>query len=378
MKTTAIRIIEIIPLAKNDAPSLYKYHLDSPKSKGEYNSKNLTVAGWLLCRNNPAVKIEILTEEKTIATATFQVSRQDVRRAFPNFTPVQRNLGFSTTLELDETILGNNRTVFLWLRVVFADENKENLALIHGSFYPAENPGPDFIIIGSMKAATSAIYHYLSEHPRVISRYPKELHFFALNFNKGLDWYLAQFAVKRKNAQGEKLLTGEATPSYLAIKNAPRRIFNFFPQVKIIVSLRNPTDRAISHYYHEMIRNKQESRDILEAFSADELENLDKKPRSPTYNYLHGGKYILYLQRWLKIFPREQILILNYHELEQNPDGFIEKLFTFLNLEDYLVGDIEKIYVNEYPEAPISVKQRLDRYFKPYNEELENLLAIRL
>ncbi len=107
-----------------------------------------------------------------------------------------------------------------------------------------EHRKPDFIIIGAMKAATSAIYEYLMQHPSVTHRLPKELHFFTLNYDKGLDWYLSQFESSQGNNGNRDLLIGEASPSYLTSKETPKLIYQLFPDVKIIISLRNPTDRA--------------------------------------------------------------------------------------------------------------------------------------
>lgn len=241
-----------------------------------------------------------------------------------------------------------------------------------------ERRQPDFIIIGAMKAATSAIYEYLMQHPSVIHRLPKELHFFTLNYNKGLDWYLSQFESVKSPPINRNLLIGEASPSYLTSKEAPKRIYQVCPNVKIIVSLRNPADRAISHYYHQFNRVKDETRPIEVAFSQQEIDNLNKQPISKTSSYIHLGRYAHQIKNWLEIFPPEQILILNYHELGMNPEHFMAKIFTFLNLENKTIGSFEKIYSNQYPAVSYDIKARLDRFFTPYEQELEDLIGMQL
>ena len=235
---------------------------------------------------------------------------------------------------------------------------------------------PDFIIIGAMKSATSAIYEYLMTHPLVAKRMPKELHFFTLNYDKGFDWYSQQFKPKQHHLSTTKLLIGEASPSYFPSDIAPNRIAQLLPEVKLILSLRNPSDRAISHYYHQFNRVKDETRFIEEVFSVQEIASLQERPYTKTSSYIQLGKYLPQIQRWLNVFPREQILILNYHDLEINPQAFINCIFNFLGLPIYSIKSMDKIYANQYPNVSREIKQRLDNYFYPYNQKLNSALGI--
>ena len=375
MKNKAVSIVNISPLAREHSKSLHQYHLDRPKVGERYNADNLTVYGWILSKKALIETIDILAEDKIIQTITLDLLRPDVVAAYPELAVVQENIGFS--ISIDITSFTESGKTELILRANFSDGAQELLASIQASYYLAKNSGPDFIIIGAMKAATSAIYNYICQHPRVISRYPKELHYFTINFDKGLDWYLSQFAPERKNNWGQRLLTGEASPTYLDRPHAPTRLLNLFPEAKVIVSLRNPTERAISHYYHQVKRIKNEHRSLEQTFSPRELEKSEEIPLTRTYNYLNHGKYIFHLRNWLEIFPRKQILILDYHQLDHNPGVFIYKLFTFLDLEDWKPSQVEKIYGNQYGETPLLIKERLNDYFQPYNQELEELLQLK-
>ena len=189
---------------------------------------------------------------------------------------------------------------------------------------------------------------------------------------------MSQFEFPTDNNQDQKLLIGEASPSYLPSKEVPKLIYESCPNVKIIISLRNPTDRAISHYYHQVNRVKDETRPIELAFSSQEIADLEKKPYSKTSSYIQLGKYFTQVKNWLNVFPKEQVLVLNYHTLETNPDNFIKKIFAFLELPNYLIADVKKIYDNQYPAIPLEIKQRLDEYFKPYNQEISDFLDIQL
>ena len=237
---------------------------------------------------------------------------------------------------------------------------------------------PDFIIIGAMKSATSAIYEYLMTHPLVARRMPKELHFFTLNYDKGFDWYAQQFKPKQHNLSATKQLIGEASPSYFPSGIAPNLIAQLLPEVKLILSLRNPRDRAISHYYHQFNRVKDETRAIESVFSVQEIADLQKRPYTNTSSYIQLGKYLPQIQRWLDVFPKEQILILNYHNLEINSQSFVDQIFNFLDLPAYSIESMDKIYANQYPRVSWEIKQRLDNYFFPYNQELNSALGINL
>lgn len=114
---------------------------------------------------------------------------------------------------------------------------------------------PDFLIIGQPKCGTSSLYSYLTKHPQILPAIEKEINFWNKNFNfdKGIDWYLAHFP---SIASEQNLITGEATPNYLDSPQAAQLIFKNFPYMKFIILLRNPIDRAISHYYMEVKKKR--------------------------------------------------------------------------------------------------------------------------
>ncbi|MEJ2557594.1 MAG: sulfotransferase domain-containing protein, partial [Anaerolineae bacterium] len=116
---------------------------------------------------------------------------------------------------------------------------------------------PDFLIIGAQKCGTDSLFRYLGGHPCIKLASSKEAHYFDLKFDKGINWYRSHFplipykySVKRLRKQD--LITGEATPYYLFHPHAPGRAAAIVPHVKLIVLLRNPADRAYSHYNHEV------------------------------------------------------------------------------------------------------------------------------
>src|SRR5262245_18320944 len=102
---------------------------------------------------------------------------------------------------------------------------------------------PHFIIIGAQRCGTTSLYNYLIRQLGVIPAAMKEVHFFDLNYQKGNEWYFSQFP-----ELGRDQITGEASPYYIFHPRVPQRIKNLLPSIKLIVLLRNPTNRAFSHY----------------------------------------------------------------------------------------------------------------------------------
>jgi len=259
---------------------------------------------------------------------------------------------------------------------------------------PVISPGPDFLIIGAMKSATSAIYSYLIQHPRVIDRQPKELHFFTKPhlYERGVDWYLERFREKETSVGADRLLIGEASPSYLLFREAPSRVRSVLPDVRIIVSLRDPTERAISHYHHRVAKVGDEDRGIEEAFGESEIrkalvairlfEDEGRRPESVsvwhTARYLLNGHYSTLLKNWFDVFPSEQILVLDYDSLKIDLQGFMDEVYEFLGLPRHVLTDLATVYANRYPPAPALVSRTLSRYYEPHNLELKSWLDRRL
>lgn len=181
------------------------------------------------------------------------------------------------------------------------------------------NLAPDFIGIGAMKAATTWIFGCLKEHPEICMSSKKELHFFdsPFNYKKGLDYYYSFF----QHCHSHKI-KGEITPNYIYEEKVPSRIHKHFPNVKIIACLRNPIERAYSHYRFGIQRKGRLS--IYKSFE----EALKKDPE-----LLKRGYYYTQLSRYLKFFPRQNILVLIYKDLRENPVEFIQRVYDFIGVE---------------------------------------------
>jgi Sulfotransferase domain len=240
---------------------------------------------------------------------------------------------------------------------------------------------PDFLIIGAQKCGTTSLYQYLTCHPQIVSANQKEVHFFDLNYNLGLDWYRAQVGeVDRPNS-----LCGEASPYYIFHPQVPQRVYQHFPQIKLIVLLRNPVDRAISHYYHEVNRLKTETFSLEDAIAREperlqgELEKLETDPNYYSYNhqhytYLSRGLYLEQLQRWMTFFPKDRFLILRSEDFWEKPDRTLAEVLEFLQLPPLQLETYPSYNAGNYIQVNSSVLQKLSRYFQPPNQQLSAFL----
>lgn len=248
-------------------------------------------------------------------------------------------------------------------------------------------PLPDFIIIGTQKSGTTSLYAYLSQHPQLLRSYKKEVHFFDGgldsgfdNYEKGQAWYRAHFPFR---INGSAFKVFEASPLYIFNPLVPKRIFDLIPEVKIIAILRNPTERAISHYFHEKQRG-HESLPIMEALLEEErrmesvIQMKDYKNNSFIHHsYKSRGHYREQLERFLKFFPRQQILIVSSEEFFSDQKKTLRQVIDFVGIDaGFQVNDLSPRNVarNRIQVAP-DVYEYLNNYFRPHNEALYELLG---
>ena len=249
---------------------------------------------------------------------------------------------------------------------------------------------PNFIIIGSNKSGTWATHKYLLQHPD-IGYSARNIHFFEYAYSDKTSWYKSHFPTKlyksfAKSIHKRKCLIGEQTSTYLDHPLVPQRVKDVIPDVKLIVSLRNPVDRAYSNYYL-YVRLGIEKRTFEDAIFSEmrriEIikENDSFQTKNPNFsnyrefNYLRHGNYADKLENWLKFFPREQFCITQNKDLSKNPQQVLDKIFEFLNLSSFELKQEERWNVGKYEKMKESTRKTLIDYFKPYNERLYKLLG---
>lgn len=237
----------------------------------------------------------------------------------------------------------------------------------------------DYLIIGTQKGGTTSLNYYLSEHPNIMSSMIKEMPFWSNQVHRGLEWYFSHFPPIPNDYN---CLVGEATPMNFNSPEVAENLVKFFPNVKLILLLRNPIDRAVSHYYH-WLSLKWELSSFEEAIQREINQLEDQKTdfwtklHNPNFQgYLAKGLYIHFLEKWIKVFPREQFLILSSEEFYANPDLKTTEVLNFLGLPEYHLSQYHQYNTRPYPPISESTRRLLNHYFQPYNQKLEDCLGM--
>lgn len=236
--------------------------------------------------------------------------------------------------------------------------------------YPAHKK-VDFLICGAQKAGTSALASYFSEHPHVCMADAKELHFFDNEevFGKGTPNYALYHCAF--NLKPSHKLLGEATPIYMYWYSAPRRMWEYNPDLKLIVILRNPITRAYSHW------NMQRSRGIerLSFWEAIQKEKERRREALPyqhrLYSYVDRGFYSEQLRRLWTYFPQEQVLVLRTEDLRNEPLDLLRNVWDFLGLSPYDKIVPRQVHSRSYV-SPMGQREK-DYLVNLYEYEIRNL-----
>jgi hypothetical protein len=213
---------------------------------------------------------------------------------------------------------------------------------------------PNFLIIGAPKAGTTALYHYLKQHPQIYMSPVKEPGFFdnspeRARYSGPGDQTLYRTAVTSLPAyedlfrqRRDEIAIGEASPYYLYSPLAANRIRSLIPGAKLIAILRNPIDRAYSAFLH----NLSDGREPLTSFAAA-LADEDAGRRqgfSPFWYYKRGGFYHRYLTPYLEDFGAKQLRIYLYDDFTASPHRTLQDMFRFLEVDDAFVADVSLRY----------------------------------
>lgn len=209
---------------------------------------------------------------------------------------------------------------------------------------------PNFLVIGAMKSGTTALYYYLEQHPQIFMSPVKEPNFFAFEGEdltlrwpgdtKGINSVsitdIESYRRLYSRITDEKA-AGEASHWYLYSPKAVGRIKYHVPEAKLIAILRNPVDRAYSHFLHSVRTGTESVTDFAEALR-EERNDL----RSPELreDYFARGLYSEQLERYFDVFDRDQIRIYLYEDLSSAPLDTLRDIFRFLEVDKTFVPDI--------------------------------------
>jgi len=249
---------------------------------------------------------------------------------------------------------------------------------------------PTFLVIGAQKSGTTSLHGYLADHPAILCATPKEVHYFDHAYHRGDKWYLAHFPLASRGMtararSGVKPAVGEVTPAYLFNPLVPKRAHGFDPRLKLVAVLRDPVLRAYSQYQmqHRQGREPLSFEDALaneEALLPSELERIAFDPFAPSDTaqriaYVARGRYAEQLERWLEVFPHEQLLVLTSEELLSEPMEAMSRIARFLDIPEHRSASYPLRGVKEYAPMDPATRERLALLFESENRRLERLLG---
>jgi hypothetical protein len=259
-------------------------------------------------------------------------------------------------------------------------------------------PLPDFLIIGAKRGGTTSLYNYLVDHPCVVPLFPrvqnkKGVRFFDTNFQRGVAWYRSHFPSRlyrgwHEQRIGHPTVAGEASPYYLFHPSAPSRAASIIPDARLIVLLRDPIDRAYSHY-RERSRHGAEELTFEEALEREQERLAGEEERLSTddryysfahehFGYVSQGLYLEALRRWIDLFGRNRLLILRSEDFFASPERTYGDVLRFLGLPPWRLPAYPRFNYHEGRSMSPSTRARLGERFGPENRRLAEFLGMDL
>ncbi len=250
---------------------------------------------------------------------------------------------------------------------------------------------PDFLIIGAMKSGTTTLFRLLAQHEGVAEPAAKEVQYFNQpdNYARGEAWYRAHFpssmAMKAKSAElGYRAVTGEATPAMSAPSYA-RNAAGLIPDARLIVSLRDPVERAWSHYQHMRRHAIPDRASFSEAIDREfawlqrgdrltEDNYREVAPRLHRLGYINRGHYAEQLEHWFRHFPRNQFLILNFEQWTRDPETTASRIAEHVGLPPHRLPMTRANTGGYASRMPQECRHTLTEHFRPWNRRLFELL----
>ena len=257
-------------------------------------------------------------------------------------------------------------------------------------------PPPDFVIVGAQRCGTTSLFRALANHraimPNVINA--KGIHYFDTSYHKSAEWYMAHFASqaerdKHAESVGHKAVVGEASPYYLYHPAGAERMAQTIPDAKLVVLLRNPVKRAISHHLHMVWEGHEPVKDINEALDleAERLEGIEQRlvaERSfvsrphQHFSYMARGHYASQLERLFTHFKRENVLVMSAEKLISDSKSGLATIQSFIGLEPDPAIDLEKRNASAKFEPQPETLKRLADEFAESNKRLSEIVDIEI
>lgn len=255
---------------------------------------------------------------------------------------------------------------------------------------------PDFLVIGTKRGGTTALFNYLLMHPGVLGLFPqprgrKSSDYFFKELGRGESWYRSHFhtAIYRERKcreLGYRPASGEASPYYLWDPRIAEEVHGTAPDIKAIALLRDPVKRAWSHYL-ERRANGVEPLDFAGALAAEEdrlAGEAERMADAPTYyseahdwySYRSRGIYLPQVQNWRARFPEGQLLVLRSEDMYRDVQTVFDTVCAFLGLPTHSLPTTRAFGARNSPVTmPDEVHAELTDFYAPHNRALEDYLG---
>jgi hypothetical protein len=241
---------------------------------------------------------------------------------------------------------------------------------------------PDFLLVGTQRGGTTSLFRALAPHPGVAQpNLHKGVHYFDVNYARGLDWYRGHFPLRRGSR-----LAFESAGYYMHHPLAPERIAADLPGVKLLVLLRDPVERAYSAHKHELARGFETEPSFERAVAleperlAGEVERIKVEPGYVSHShrhhsYLDRGHYADQLQVLFDRFGRDRVHVAFAEDFFTEPECCYDAILDFLELPHWHPAAFERHNTRPGSPLPAGLRERLTEHFAPHDERLADLLG---
>jgi hypothetical protein len=265
---------------------------------------------------------------------------------------------------------------------------------------------PTFVIAGAQKCGTTTLHHLLGHHPQIFMTPRKEIHYFDWHWEEGLDWYSHHFVPRRRQHHA-----GESTPTYMYHAESRDRMVKTLPDVKLVIVLRNPTERAYSHYWHSRRKGFDNLLTFEEAIDSERRRTAtDHIRRRGHFSYVDRGHYVEQLEALEDAIGRSQLHVLLLEDLINDQEAAVTAVLRFLGVRTRHTFGLRRLYgapqravaartssfelsphvasqngtdssgseiarAGAYPPIDPSTRAQLIEHYRPYNDRLSNWLG---
>lgn len=286
--------------------------------------------------------------------------------------------------------IGEARRPLRQLSPAWVQRQGRALAVKTGEATAGMRMAPTFLVVGVQRCGTTSLFRALAAHPEIVRPvFHKGINYFDLSYERGWSWYQGHFPLRRSwlSRTQPSRVAFEASGYYLYHPLAIPRIARDLPDVRLLVMLRDPVERAFSAYKHERARgDERESFEVAiereDERLSGEAERMVREPGYASYEYRHHGylnrgRYADQLEKAMAHIPRERIHIVDSGQFFAEPAGAYRQITRFLGLKDFVPTAFDQYNARPGAMDP-AIRERLREHFAPHDARLAQLNGRRL